>query len=165
MSNSWGEVQYLKRTLFCVDTYNNLRREGKLQRPAISKSTHLLSGKSRMVFKKSIHVMLGDKPSRPWEGYAEAHLNQEWANWDFDFSRFMRSLVRYPKGGYGRDWRDSPKRVKSSKARSEGYGSWGTQGVPAFWGGKFSEILLNISNIFLKFFTKKPEKFLTRKKR
>ena len=48
------------------------------------------------------------------------------------FSRFARPLVRYPKGGYGRMPRDSAKRVKSSKARSEGYGVSGTQGVPAF---------------------------------
>lgn len=68
---------------------------------------------------------------------------------DFAFSRFPRPCVRYPKGGYGRNWRDSPKRVKSSKARWDwGYGL-GTQSVPAFSTRKFSDFLLYISNIFL----------------
>ena len=34
----------------------------------MSPATHLLSGKTQIDFKKSTHVMLGDKPSEVWEG-------------------------------------------------------------------------------------------------
>ena len=38
---------------------------GDLPQFFMSPATHLLSGKTRIVFKKSTHVILGDKPSGP----------------------------------------------------------------------------------------------------